>query len=266
MSNTASAVVQFVRNVSVQDRINNLLGKRAPQFVTSLVTAVNENQKLAECEPQSVLNAALTAASMDLPINQNLGFAYLIPYRNKTGTVCQFQMGYKGFIQLAQRSGYYRTINAEVVKEGEIKSINRLSGEIDFDWIDDSAKRADAKAIGVVAYFKLLNGFEKSFYMSVDEVMTHAKRYSKNFAKYGTGLWADDFEAMAKKTVLKLLLSKYGPLNTQLQDAIKFDQQVDGEYEDNPQHRPTLTDDEKRNIKDDAATLAAQLESEVTNE
>ena len=188
---------------------------------------------LAGCKPESVLTAALTAASLDLPINQNLGFAYLIPYKNKGGEVCQFQMGYKGFIQLAQRSGYYKTINATDVREGEMTGFDRLSGELSFEWLDD-AERSKAKVVGYVAYFQLLNGFEKSLFMTTEELEKHAMKYSKNYAKYKTGLWADNFDSMAKKTVLKLLISKFGPLNTQLEDAIQKDQTADDEYVDNP--------------------------------
>ncbi len=248
MTTNNLSVVQYVRAESVTKRVNDLLGKRAPQFVTSLITAVNENSKLAECEPQSVLNSALTAASMDLPINQNLGFAYLIPYKNKTGTVCQFQMGYKGFIQLAQRSGYYKTINVTEVKEGEIKVQDRLTGEITFDWVSDDVKRSELKTIGYIAYFRLLNGFEKSMFMSVDEAMAHGKKYSKAFAKWNSGLWVDDFDSMARKTVLKLLLSKYGPLNTQLQEAIQKDQTVNDSYADNPNSNEAKADDEAEKI------------------
>lgn len=229
-----NALTQYVKQDAVNARLNELLGKRAPQFVTSLISAVNANAMLANCAPESVLTAALTAASVDLPINQNLGFAYLIPYKNKTGEVCQFQMGYKGFIQLAQRSGYYKTINATDVREGEIAKKDRLSGEIEFSWIENESERAKAKVIGYVAYFRLLSGFEKTFYMSKDELQSHATKYSKNYAKYNSGLWADNFDAMAKKTVLKLLISKFGPLNTQLEDAIQKDQTIDGEYADNP--------------------------------
>lgn len=234
MTNKLS-VQQYVRNESIQKRITELLKNRAPQFTTSLITSLNDNAKLAACEPQSVVTAALTAASMDLPINQNLGFAYLIPYKNKGEDVCQFQMGYKGFVQLAQRSGYYKTINVTDVREGEIKSIDRLSGEIDFSWIEDDKTRESAPAVGYVAYFELLNGFKKSLYMSYEQLQSHAKRFSKSY-KFGSGLWKDDFDSMARKTVLKQLISKFGPLNTQLQEAVTKDQTVDGEYIDSPDY------------------------------
>ena len=233
-------VTRYIKDENVGKRINELLKDRAPQFTTTLMAALNSNKALNNCDPQSVVTAALTAASMDLPINQNLGFAYLIPYKNKDGDVCQFQMGYKGFIQLAQRSGYYKTINATEVREGEIAKIDRLSGEIEFEWIEDEKEREKAKIIGYVAYLKLLNGFEKSLYWSVEKCKAHATRFSKSF-KFGGGLWKDDFESMAIKTVLKQLISKYGPLNTQLQEAIVKDQTINGEYIDNPDYSEPIT-------------------------
>ena len=263
MTKNNMSIAQYVRNDTVSNRLNELLGKRAPQFVTSLVAAANANKMLNSCKPESVVSAALIAASMDLPINENLGFAYLIPYKTKKyGEVCQFQMGYKGFIQLAQRSGFYKTINASDVKEGEIASNNRLTGEIEFNWIEDSTEREKAKTIGFIAYFRLLNGFEKSLYMTVEELEAHARKYSKNFAKYGSGLWKDSFDEMAKKTVLKLLLSKYGPLSTQLEKALKEDQTVDGEYQDNPQTKPELSDSEKVEIAEEAESIAETLTEE----
>lgn len=262
MTSNQMSIAKYVRQDAISSRLNDLLGKRSSQFVTSLVAAANANKALNNCKPESVVSAALIAASMDLPINQNLGFAYLIPYKNKDGEVCQFQMGYKGFIQLAQRSGFYKTINASEVKEGEIVRFDRLSGEIEFDWIESPEKREKAETVGFVAYFRLLNGFEKSLYMTVEELNAHARKYSKNFAKYNSGLWADSFDSMAKKTVLKLLISKFGPLNTQLQKAIKEDQTVDGEYEDNPMRKPELSEEQETEIVADAAKLAEELESE----
>lgn len=226
-------LARYIHDDNVKTRINQLLAERTPQFVTSLISAVNASSSLAKCEPRSVLTAALTAASMKLEINPNLGFAYLIPYDTKNGSLCQFQMGYKGFIQLAQRSGLYKTINAEDVREGEIISRDRLSGDIKFNWADDKT-RQKLKVVGYVAYFELLNGFSKMLYMTTDELLVHAKKYSKAFAKTGAGVWVDEFDGMAKKTVLKLLISKYGALDTELQKAVVSDQVVDGAYVDNP--------------------------------
>lgn len=267
MANNQLTIAQYVKQDAVSQRLNDLLGKRAPQFVTSLVSAANNDKNLAACEPQSVVTAALTAASLDLPVNSNLGFAYLIPYKNnkENKTSCQFQMGYKGFIQLAQRSGFYKTINASEVREGEIVKQDRLSGEIEFNWIDDDTEREKKKIIGYVAYFRLLNGFEKTFYWTKEKCEAHAKKYSKNYAKYGSGLWKDAFDDMAKKTVLKLLISKFGPLNTQLQKALDEDQTVDGEYEDNPARKPELSGAEEAQIVEDAEKLAEELEAENGN-
>lgn len=242
-------IAQYVKQDAVSTRLNELLGRRAPQFITSLVSVSNSDHALAKCNPETVVSAALTAASLDLPVNSNLGFAYLIPYNNKCKTVdedgktvwtektvCQFQMGYKGFIQLAQRSGFYKTINASDVREGELVDQDRLTGELKFEWTKDGAERDKKPIVGYVAYFRLLNGFEKTLFWTKEKCEAHAKKYSKNYAKYGSGLWKDSFDDMAMKTVLKMLLSKFGPLSTQLQEAIEKDQVVDGEYVDNPSH------------------------------
>lgn len=226
MSSQMSAV-SFVRNETTQKRINQLLGSRAPQLTTSLITAINSNDKLAKCKPESVLNAALTAASMDLPINPNLGFAYIVPY----GDEAQFQMGWKGFVQLAQRSGFYKTINVTDIREGELKDRHRLSGEIEFEFIANDDHRDKLPIVGYVSYFRLMNGFEKTLYMTAEEVEAHAVEYSKSYAydkkkNYTSSNWSTNFEAMARKTVLKLLISKYGPMNTQLQEAVTKDQAV----------------------------------------
>lgn len=274
----STAIQQYVRSNAVQQRLEALLNKRAGQFTTSLMSVVNSNPTLQQCTPETVLKAAITAAAMDLPIDPNLGFAYIIPYNNKvkeektitkadgsevTKTVerweqqAQFQMGYKGFVQLAQRSGHYKTINVTDVREGEVKGMDRLSGEISFEWIEDAAERKKTKVIGYVAYFKLQTGFEKTLYMTVDEIKTHAKKYSKSYQK-GWGLWAekDGFEFMATKTVLKLLISKYGSMSTQMQEAILADQSAveeDGfNYVDNKPKKPaeSASDNDKSTKKD----------------
>jgi recombination protein RecT len=168
---------------------------------------------------------------LDLPINQNLGLAYIVPYNAKQsdGTykqMAQFQLGYKGFLQLAQRSGQFKTINSTDVRDGEIVSWDRMSGEITFEWIQDSKVRLSKKVVGYLSYFKLLNGFENSLYMTVEEIDAHAKKYSQTYKKYGTGLWRDEFEGMAKKTVTKLNLSKNAPLSIEMSKAVISDQSV----------------------------------------
>ena len=213
----------------VKQKFQELLGKRATSFITSVLQIVANNALLSKADPSSIYQSAAVAATLDLPLNNNLGFAYIVPYNAKQSDgsykqVAQFQLGYRGLIQLAQRSGQFETINSTDVREGEIKEFNRLTGEIIFEW-NQTSEREKLKVVGFVAYFKLLNGFGKSFYMTVDELKNHGTKYSQTFKK-GFGLWKDDFEAMASKTVLKLLLAKFGPLSVDIQRAVITDQSV----------------------------------------
>lgn len=256
---------QYIAQDSVKKAMTNILGDRTSQFVTSVVSLVNTNQKLQDCDKQSLFNACLTAAALDLPVNQNLGFAYVIPYNDRNlGMVAQFQMGYKGFIQLAQRSGQVQTINSTDVREGEIKSHNLLTGEIEFEWLSEN--REKAKVIGYVAYIKLLNGFEKSLFMSEKDLRQHGSKYSQS-AKRGYGLWVDDFDSMAKKTVTKLLLSKYAPLNANIIKALVTDQAVIGEDEEVTYVDNHLEDPEYvAKKKDEDRLIRAILESKTIKE
>jgi recombination protein RecT len=249
-------VQNFIKNESVQKMINDRLQKRAGQFTTSLLSLVNANAKIAECTPTTVVQAALTAAAMDLPINQNLGFAYIVPYRNHGVMEAQFQMGWKGFVQLAQRSGKFQTINTTEVRENEVQTRDRMTGELEFNWNGDDAARNKLPIVGYLAYFKLLNGFSKSLYMTKAEVENHAGRYSQAYKAGFSSPWKSDFDLMAQKTVLKLLLSKFAPLSTEMQEAIESDQSVnDGEkrrYIDNDELANVNATDDKK-----AAILAA---------
>lgn len=222
--NSNLSIQHYLKQPEVNKRIGELLKERASEFIINVSSMVNNNELLAKCEPKSLMMTALTATAMNIPINQNLGMAFIIPYRQKDGSyVAQFQLGFKGYIQLAMRSSQFQTINVSDVKEGELQGFNRLTGEMQFTWIETD--REKAKTVGYIAYFKLINGFEKSLYMTVDEVTAHGKQYSQSMRK-GYGLWVDQFDAMAKKTVLKLLLSKYAPMNTDMQKAIQVDQAV----------------------------------------
>lgn len=206
----------------VQEKLKELVGKNAPAFATSVLQIVNSNTMLVNADPQTVFSAACMAATLNLPINNNLGFAYIVPFKNnKTGKIeAQFQLGYKGFIQLAQRSGQFSRIAATPVYEGQLLSANPLLG-YEFDWSVPS----NGNPIGYVAFFKLLNGFTAELYMSRDEVQKHANKYSQT-AKKGYGVWKDQFDAMALKTVLKLLLSKQAPLSIEMQTAQLADQAI----------------------------------------
>lgn len=218
-------VKNILANVNYKNRFEEILGKRAPGFISSIIN-ISNSPGLKDCEPMSVVSAAVVAATLDLPIDPNLGFAYIVPYNDKNkGKIAQFQMGYKGFIQLAQRSGQYKTINAVELFENEIKKINRLTGEIE---LEDNPEPS-TKVTGYVAYFRLINGFEKALYMTREQVETHGKKYSQSYKSnkewvVKSSLWSTDFSSMAIKTVIKLLISKYGPLSIEMQKAVVADQ------------------------------------------
>ena len=214
-----------------KNKFNEMLGKKAAGFMSSIIAVTNNNKYLAKARPATVIGAAAQAAMLDLPINQSLGFAYIVPYGNEA----QFQLGYKGYIQLAQRSGQYVDIGAKTVYDGELEYENRLLDKFKF------GERTGDKVIGYLAYFRLTNGFEKMLFMELDEMIAHAKKYSKNY-KGGTDKWGlTDFNTMAEKTVLKRLLSKYGPLSIesiQMSQALSNDGGVismnkDGDFDVN---------------------------------
>lgn len=214
-----------------KNKFNEMLGKKAAGFMSSIIAVANNNKLLAKAEPATVIGAAAQAAMLDLPINQSLGFAYIVPYKG----AAQFQLGYKGYIQLAQRSGQYVDIGAKTVYEGELEYENRLLDKFKF------GDRTGDKVIGYLAYFRLTNGFEKMLFMELDEMIAHAKKYSQSY-KGGTDKWGlADFNVMAEKTVLKRLLSKFGPLSiesVQMSQALSNDGGVismnkDGDFDVN---------------------------------
>lgn len=234
---------KFINSDNIKNKFAEVLGEKGgASFVTSLLTVVTQNKQLQLAEKNSIYTAALISASLKLPINSNLGFAYIIPYKakNEKGEyidVAQFQLGYKGFIQLAQRTGQYKIIHATDVREGELTFHDRMTGEMTFQWQADTVERLKQPIIGYLSYFKLANGFESTLYMTKEEVTAHAKEYSQTFKKFGTGLWKDKFDAMAFKTVTKLNLSKKGPLSIELQRGIIADQSVikSDSFIDNPE-------------------------------
>lgn len=222
-----------ITSPATQKYLTDLLHERKGQFVNNLTALVANNVNLQECEPYTLMFAALKATALNLPIEPSLGMAHVIPYKNKKRgiTEAQFQIGYKGFQQLALRTGQYRHINTTEVREGEIGKRNRLTGEIEWNWIDDEKQRLNTPIIGYVNYFLLLNGFESTLYMSREEMEAHAMRYSQTYRSSERYIkeqskWTTDFDSMARKTVIKLNLSKNGVLSTELQDAIQADQSV----------------------------------------
>ena len=218
-SQKSRQIKDFFDKPAVQAKMRELVDKNAASFGTSIMQIVNSNAMLLDAEPMSIFNAACMAATLNLPVNNNLGFAYIVPYRNKGRVEAQFQLGYKGFIQLAQRSGQFKRINTCPVYDTDAEEdvYQRLTSLI--------PRKPSGQIIGYIAYFQLLNGYEANLTMTMEELEAHAKRYSQTY-KRGFGVWADNFEAMAKKTVIKLLLSQQAPLSIDMQKAVLSDQSV----------------------------------------
>lgn len=204
-------------NVS-KDLMADVLRENKEAFVASLIDLYGSDATLAQCDPGAVLKEALKAVSLNLPINKQLGFAYIIPYRDKTGQQQpQFQMGYKGYIQLAQRTGAYASMNMDNVYEGELRVIDRVTGEIDL-----GGERISDKVVGYFAYIRTVNGFSKTLYWSMEKVVAHAKKYSRSYQQ-GASIWKNNFDEMAQKTVLRNLISRWGVMSTFMQTAMSED-------------------------------------------
>jgi len=261
-------VKSYLDSPELTERLQNAMTPQKKElFKTSLLGVINSNSLFEKADPLSIIQSALVATTLDLPINPSLGYAYIIPY----GVKAQFQLGYKGLIQLAQRTGQYQTISASEVREGQIKEYDPLKG-VEFDWTI-----TEGEVIGYVAYFKLINGFEKYLYMSLKELEAHGQKYSKSYNskdKYTNeynGIWRTNFDAMAKKTVLKQLISKFGIMSVEMQDAVVKDQQVidkdgNGEYVDNNNIIIKAEQDDRSEvlkfIQDEAMTIEALQEVE----
>jgi len=214
----------FQRN-NVQQRFEKLLGKKAPGFITSVLQVVQNSGSLSKANPQTVLNAAATAAALDLPINPNLGFAWIVPYKGQA----QFQLGWRGYVQLALRTGQYERMNVTQVYENQFNSWNAMTEELDADFSIEGT----GEVVGYVAYFRLINGYEKTSFWSKAKVEAHAKKYSQSYGRRGVP-WSDLFDEMALKTVLKNTLSKWGIMSIELQTAQLADQSIqveEGEYQ-----------------------------------
>nr|DAS74472.1 MAG TPA: RecT protein [Caudoviricetes sp.] len=245
---------ELFNNPIIKTKIEQLVGKNSATFATSVMQIANSNAMLRTADPTSIFNAACMAATLNLPLQNGLGFAYIVPFKNnkERKVEAQFQIGYKGFIQLAQRSGQFKRLVALPVYKNQLLKKDFING-FEFDWEQEPEK--DENPIGYYAYFKLVNDFSAELYMSHDDIVKHAQRYSQTFKK-GFGVWHDNFEAMALKTVMKLLLSKQAPLSVEMQQAVLADQAVvkDAEnqefnYADNIQDASfvTVVDDETFN-------------------
>ncbi len=245
MANQTQVVVQQPKSQSIQELMNtpivmkkiaSCLGseKKASAFASSVISIATGSNQLKQCTPMSVLGSAMVAATLDLSVVPTLGLAYIVPYK---GTAT-FQIGFKGLIELAERSGQFKNIIDEVVYEGQLVKKNKFTGEYVFD---EDAKVSD-KVIGYMARFDLINGFSKTIFWTIEEVEAHAKKYSQAYRSGITSPWKTDFDAMGRKTVLKSLFAKYAPksISMDLQNAIRFDQAaVKLNIDDN-----TLTEDD----------------------
>lgn len=271
----------LMRKDYTQEYLRDVLGEKAQSFVANLTALVSNDKKLQECEPVTIMHAAITATAMGLPFDKNQGMAYVIPYKDrKSGmTVGQFQMGFKGFQQLAIRTNMYSDINATDVREGELKKIDRLTGRIKFEW-NETADRDKLPIVGYVAYFKLLNGFSKTLYMTVEDIEKHAMRYSETYKSrtewvHNNSKWVTDRHKMSLKTVIKQLLNDgTAPKSIEIQKAIAADQSVQyspNEYtyvdNDTQAAKAELAERAKeRAMAEDATFSEVKPEEETTDE
>lgn len=218
--NVAALFNALISKEGFQKRFDELLGARAPQFISSMVTMINDDPYMMEVfrdNPISIIKAGLRAAAYDLPIDPALGQAYIVPFRNKGKMEATFIIGYKGLYQLAVRTGVYKKINVVDVRQGELKHWDRLTEEIDIDWIDDEDERQKLPIAGYCAYFELTNGMKKTLYWPTKKINAHEAKFRKGH--YQSKGWRDNWEAMASKTALRALLSKWGLLSINYQTA-----------------------------------------------
>ena len=269
----------YLTKAAVKQQINNIVGGNAQRFTSAIISAVTVNQELQKCSNQSILSGALLGESLKLSPSPQLGQYYLVPFNDKQrGKVAQFQLGYKGYIQLAVRSGYYRKLNVVAIKEGELIKFNPLTEEIDVRLIEDEDIRENTPTIGYYAMFEYTNGFRKAIYWSKARMENHAKKYSAGYSRdlqRGTQytFWSKDFDAMAYKTMLRQLISKWGIMSIDMQNAVESDMAVineDGskDYVDNAENiidEPSeyestaeATEQPQDTIKDDSRTNAQQ--------
>lgn len=247
-------IAGYLGTEAVKRNISNVVGEKdAQRFISSVVSSVQDNPALAECTNTSILSAALIGHSLKLPQSPQLQMFYLIPFNNKKkdadGKEIQvkeavFQLAYRGYLQLAMRSGQYRRINACDIREGELKSFNPITEEYVFEPITDYEKRKELPVVGYYAYFEMTNGYKKELYWSKDQMEAHAKRYSQSYRKgWSSSFWVTDFDAMALKTMLRQLISKWGMMSVELETAYRNDMAVQDEngnliYVDNVADEP----------------------------
>lgn len=251
----------MVNDERTKNKFKEMLGNKAAGFLTSLINTTNGNAQLQQADPNSILKAGAIAATLDLPIDPNLGFAYIVPYNNKGKNEAQFQMGYKGFVQLAIRTGQYKRINVTELYEGQFESYDPITDELKYN-LDN---RLSDEITHYVAYFQTINGFEKYNVMSKEEIENHAKKFSKTYSYKGSS-WQTNFNTMAKKTVLKLLLSKFGILSIEMQTAQKADQAVIREFDNNNIEVEYVDNENNVNDTTDEIQVTVNNNNETTEE
>lgn len=244
---------RLIQSQGMQNYLMATLHDRRDQFVANVTALVGSNAQLQACDPAAVIMTAVKATALNLPLDPNLGFAYVIPYASQGGMVPQFQLGYKGYLQLALRSGQVRLLNARDVREGEIVGEDYLSGELAFQSVPG---RENRPVIGYVAYLELVNGFRKSLYMSRADMEAHAARYSKTYRGGKGGVWGTDFDKMAVKTVTKLLLSRYSPMTPDLASALTSD---GGSYSGTDIPQPVYVDNDGVIVNGEPRDIAAEI-------
>lgn len=268
-----TGLTAYLTNDAVKNQINNVIGgKNGDRFISSIVSAVQTNSALQECTNPSILSAALLGESLKLSPSPQLGQYYMVPFNNnkKGYKEAQFQLGYKGYIQLAIRSGQYKKLNVLAIKEGELVRFDPLNEEIEVNLIEDEEAREEAKAVGYYAMFEYTNGFKKAMYWSKKKMEAHALKYSKGYkAKKGYTFWEKDFDAMAYKTMLRQLISKWGIMSIDMQSAMDADMAViheDGtkDYVDMANDENVVADQELH--ESETTEEPQQVKEEVKNE
>jgi recombination protein RecT len=219
---TAALMNMLLSKEGYQKRFDELLGKRSPQFISSIVSLMNADSALMDAfhdAPVTIIQSALQAASFDLPINPALGYAYIVPFRNskRNRMEASFIMGYKGMLQLALRTGVYKRINVVDVRAGELKSYDRLREDIELEFIEDEDEREKAPIIGYVGYFQMINGMEKTIYMTVKQLEAHEKKF--RHGNYMSRGWKENPDAMMRKTIMRKLIGKWGLMSVTYQSA-----------------------------------------------
>lgn len=268
--NTNVGFTAYLTQDAVKAQINNVLGgEKGQQFIAGIVSAVNTNAELAKCTNSSIVSGALLGASLNLVPSPQLGHYYLVPFNDKNkGMVAQFIIGYHGLLQLAIRSGQYKKLNVMPIKEGELVRFDPINEEIEVNLIEDDAKREETPTCGYYAFYEYTNGFKKAIYWSKAKMEKHAERYSAGYrAKKGYTFWEKDFDAMACKTMLRQIITKWGAMDINLQKAIDNDYTIGGnngvreyvEIEDEPVITQTAEHAEAKQETEQPADAQAAL-------